>query len=171
MRFERGDVRDHIVLHKNDHGPSYRPYRPLQRSRRLKIDLREIFEVVRFSTFATQSARNRHADCIARCPLLRVPGQSRKHMLALSFSGFDPQADIPTQNGRVWKCSLFRSVPKKRPQRGALSWGRLRVCRAGGANGTNWMWVRRSRAAINFRVRVACFDLANGQNKRPQWRS
>jgi hypothetical protein len=31
MRFERGDVRDHIVLHKNDHGPSYRPYRPLQR--------------------------------------------------------------------------------------------------------------------------------------------
>jgi hypothetical protein len=25
MRFARGDVRDHIVLHKNDHGPSYRP--------------------------------------------------------------------------------------------------------------------------------------------------
>src|SRR5580700_10206527 len=49
MRFARGDVRGHIVLHKNDHGPSYRPYRPLQRSRRLKIDLREIFEVVRFS--------------------------------------------------------------------------------------------------------------------------
>jgi hypothetical protein len=25
MRSARGDVRDHIVLHKNDHGPSYRP--------------------------------------------------------------------------------------------------------------------------------------------------
>jgi hypothetical protein len=24
MRFARGDVRDHIALHKNDHGPSYR---------------------------------------------------------------------------------------------------------------------------------------------------
>jgi hypothetical protein len=24
MRSARGDVRDHIVLHKNDHGPSYR---------------------------------------------------------------------------------------------------------------------------------------------------
>jgi hypothetical protein len=25
MRSATGDVRDHIVLHKNDHGPSYRP--------------------------------------------------------------------------------------------------------------------------------------------------
>jgi hypothetical protein len=25
MRFARGDVRDHNVLHKNDHGRSYRP--------------------------------------------------------------------------------------------------------------------------------------------------
>ena len=25
MRSARGDVRDHIVLHKNDHGRSYRP--------------------------------------------------------------------------------------------------------------------------------------------------
>jgi hypothetical protein len=31
MRFALGDVRDLIVLHKNDHGPSYRPYRALQR--------------------------------------------------------------------------------------------------------------------------------------------
>jgi hypothetical protein len=30
MRFVRGDVRDHIVSHKNDHRPSYRRYRPLQ---------------------------------------------------------------------------------------------------------------------------------------------
>jgi AcrR family transcriptional regulator len=29
MRFARGEVRDHIVSHKNDHGPSYRPYRAL----------------------------------------------------------------------------------------------------------------------------------------------
>jgi len=31
MRFALGDVRDLIVLHKNDYGPSYRPYRALQR--------------------------------------------------------------------------------------------------------------------------------------------
>src|ERR1700676_4170650 len=31
MRFVRGDVRDHIVSHKNDHGFSYQPYRALQR--------------------------------------------------------------------------------------------------------------------------------------------
>src|SRR3982074_590769 len=29
MRFARGDVRDHVVSHKNDHGPSYRLYRAL----------------------------------------------------------------------------------------------------------------------------------------------
>ena len=27
MRFARGDMRDHIVLHKNDHGASYCRYR------------------------------------------------------------------------------------------------------------------------------------------------
>jgi hypothetical protein len=30
MRLVRGDVRDHIGSHKNDHRPSYRRYRPLQ---------------------------------------------------------------------------------------------------------------------------------------------
>jgi ADP-ribose pyrophosphatase YjhB (NUDIX family) len=60
MRFVCGDVRDLIVSHKNDHGPSHRRYRALQRERRLKIRFREIFGVVRFSTFATISAMNRH---------------------------------------------------------------------------------------------------------------
>jgi hypothetical protein len=31
MRSARGDVRDHIVLHKNDHGRSYRAWQALQR--------------------------------------------------------------------------------------------------------------------------------------------
>jgi hypothetical protein len=31
VRFARGDVRDHIVSHKNDHQPSYPRYRALQR--------------------------------------------------------------------------------------------------------------------------------------------
>jgi hypothetical protein len=56
MRFARDDVRGHIVSHKSDHEPSYRLCRALQRQRRLKINLREIFGVVRFSTFATVSA-------------------------------------------------------------------------------------------------------------------
>jgi hypothetical protein len=58
MRFACGDVRDHIVSYKNDHRFSYRPWRALQQWRRLKIAFREIFEFVRFSTFATVSANN-----------------------------------------------------------------------------------------------------------------
>ena len=37
MRFARSDIRDHIVLHKNDHGASYRRYGVLPWRSRLKI--------------------------------------------------------------------------------------------------------------------------------------
>jgi hypothetical protein len=60
MHFVRGDVRDHIVSPKIDHGASWRRYRALQRRRGLKINFREILGVVRFSTFATVSATRRH---------------------------------------------------------------------------------------------------------------
>jgi hypothetical protein len=59
MRFARGDMRDHIVSHKNDHGASYRRYGALQWRSRLKINFCEIFDVVRSSSFATQSRRKR----------------------------------------------------------------------------------------------------------------
>jgi hypothetical protein len=39
MRFARGDMRDHIVSHKNDYGASYRRYGVLQRRIRLKNQL------------------------------------------------------------------------------------------------------------------------------------
>jgi hypothetical protein len=55
MPFARGDMRDHIVLHKNDHGASYGRYAVLQWWSRLKISFCEIFGVVQFSTFATLS--------------------------------------------------------------------------------------------------------------------
>ena len=55
MAFARGDVRDHIVSHKNDQGASYGRYAVLQWSSRLKISFCEIFGVVQFSTFATLS--------------------------------------------------------------------------------------------------------------------
>jgi hypothetical protein len=55
MRFARGDMRDHIVSHKNDHGASYERYGALQWRSRLKISFCEIFGVVQFSTFATLS--------------------------------------------------------------------------------------------------------------------
>ncbi len=58
MRLASGDVRDHIVSHKNDHGPSYRRYGALLRQRRQKINFRGIFGPVRFSTFATVSAKS-----------------------------------------------------------------------------------------------------------------
>jgi hypothetical protein len=46
MPFARGDIRDHIVLHKNDHGASYGRCAVLQWRSRLKISFCEIFGVV-----------------------------------------------------------------------------------------------------------------------------
>jgi hypothetical protein len=58
MRLAPRDVRDLIVSEKNDHGPSYWRYGALQRWSCLKYYFREILGVVRFSTFATKSARS-----------------------------------------------------------------------------------------------------------------
>jgi hypothetical protein len=58
IRFARGNMRDHIVLCKNDHGASYRLCGVLQWWSRLKISICEIFWVVRFSTFSTVSAHS-----------------------------------------------------------------------------------------------------------------
>jgi hypothetical protein len=66
MPFARGDMRDHIVSHKNDHGASYRRYGVLPWRGRLKINFCEIFGVVRFSTFATLSRLKRTAELHAR---------------------------------------------------------------------------------------------------------
>src|SRR5215212_5339475 len=55
MRFARGDMRDHIVSHKNDHGASYRRYGVLQWRSRLRISFCEIFGAAQFSAFATMS--------------------------------------------------------------------------------------------------------------------
>jgi hypothetical protein len=58
MPFARGNMRDHIVSRKNDHDASYGRYAVLQWWSRLKISFCEIFGVVQFSTFATQSAQS-----------------------------------------------------------------------------------------------------------------
>jgi hypothetical protein len=56
--FVRGDVRDHIGSHKNDHRPSDRRYRPLQLQQRPGLCFRKIFGVVRLSKkFETISAQ------------------------------------------------------------------------------------------------------------------
>ncbi len=100
MRFARGDVRDHIVSSKIDHGPPLWRRKAAQRQRSPKINFRELFGVVRFSTFATISARNGHPDCSARCPL---SGAKRKHILAVSFSGFDPKR----RSAAVWTSDVL----------------------------------------------------------------
>jgi hypothetical protein len=46
MRFVRDDMRDHVALHKNDRGASYRRYGLLQLRSWLKINFCEIFGVV-----------------------------------------------------------------------------------------------------------------------------
>jgi hypothetical protein len=56
MLFALGDLRDHIVLPKNDHGPSYQRQRSFAAMETSKISFREIFGVVGFSTFSTISA-------------------------------------------------------------------------------------------------------------------
>ena len=55
MRFTRGDVRDHIVSSKIDHGPPWWRGKATQQQRSPKIDFREIFRVVRFSTAEGQT--------------------------------------------------------------------------------------------------------------------
>jgi hypothetical protein len=45
MRFVYDDMRVLIVSYENDHGPSHRRYRALQRSSGLKICFREFFLV------------------------------------------------------------------------------------------------------------------------------
>ena len=62
MRFARGDMRDHNVSHTNDHGVLYWRYGALQWRSWLKITFYEIFEFVRFSTFATLSGVKRKLD-------------------------------------------------------------------------------------------------------------
>jgi hypothetical protein len=69
MRFVCGDMRDHIVSCKSDYGASCRRYGVLQWWSQLKINVCEIFGLVRFSTFATISAQNGHADAVATRPL------------------------------------------------------------------------------------------------------
>ena len=59
MRFSRSDVRDHIVSSKIDHVPPQWRWQAMQQQRCLEIDFREIFWVVRFSTFATISTHSR----------------------------------------------------------------------------------------------------------------
>jgi len=48
MRFARGDMRDHIVSYKNDHGASYERYGVSPWWSRVKISFCEIFGIVQF---------------------------------------------------------------------------------------------------------------------------
>ena len=91
MRFVRGDVKDHIVSHKTDHGPAHRRYRALQQWRCLKICFCEIFGIVRFSTFATISATSKLMHRSKRRPpsitssarARRIGGTARPSALAI----------------------------------------------------------------------------------------
>jgi hypothetical protein len=71
MPFARGDMGDHIVSRKNDHGASYGRYAVLQWCSRLKVSFCAIFGVVQFSTFATQSAKS--GSAVARTPVRGCP--------------------------------------------------------------------------------------------------
>jgi hypothetical protein len=85
MRFARGDVRDHIASSKIDHGPPQWRWKATQQQRSPKISFREIFTVVRFSTFATKSAKS-------------CPWQARN-----PTSAFPPETDSTRKSQHVRK--------------------------------------------------------------------
>jgi hypothetical protein len=74
MLFARGDMRNHIVSHKNE--ASYERYAVLQWWSPLTISFCEIFGVVQFSTFATLSASSRRSrkQALSQSPAARTPG-------------------------------------------------------------------------------------------------
>jgi hypothetical protein len=61
-RFVRSNVRDRVASQKNDYGPSYRRYIASQWRSCPKMNICEIFGVVRFLTFSTQSAKIRRSQ-------------------------------------------------------------------------------------------------------------
>ena len=65
------------------------------------ISFREIFRVVRFSTFATISAPNGHAEAVATCLLLR---DQRTFPRRGPRSEFGPKPDMPNGLGRRLRC-------------------------------------------------------------------
>jgi hypothetical protein len=105
MRFARGDMRDHIVSHKNDHGASYWRYGILRWRSWLKINICEIFGVVRFSTFATISALFGHTAVVALCPLL---GAERKTYAPIELFSFLTQPGH--QANRPQERNCLRSI-------------------------------------------------------------
>jgi hypothetical protein len=72
MRFTCGGVRDYIASSKIDHGSPQLRRKATQQERSPKVSFREIFRVVRFSTFATLSAHLRHAVGRRECRLFGV---------------------------------------------------------------------------------------------------
>src|ERR1700675_3325470 len=96
MCFARGDLRGHIVSYQNDRRPSYWPRRASRQQEHLKIDLREIFGVVRFSTFATISARNGPQAMSAIWSLIGGKRTSRGSPISVAI---DPERTSPTSSG------------------------------------------------------------------------
>ena len=96
MPFARGDMRDHIVSHKNDHGASQGRYAVLQWWIRLKISFCEIFGVVRFSTFATQSAHGCPGTCRRTRPGAAKSGHRAARIRALILIKMPAQFGYPS---------------------------------------------------------------------------
>src|ERR1700730_14646214 len=102
MRFARGDMRDHIVSHKNDHGASCWRYGILRFRSRLKINICETFGVVRFSTFATILAL---VGTAAMSGVRSLSGGKRTCRGKPISVAFDPTR---TLQSLVWSNYLFR---------------------------------------------------------------
>jgi len=109
MRFARGDMRDHIVSHQNDQGASYRRYGVLQWPRRLKINFCEIFDVVRFSTFATISPyKQTSLPCVGMSQKCQKAASTWHNAIAAANS-LPIARDTPCQHGCERRRKYFDS--------------------------------------------------------------
>src|SRR5712672_2118886 len=114
MRFACGDMRDHIVSYQNDHRPLYWRRRALRQQERLRIDFREIFRVVRFSTFATISARSRPllVPELADCDMADGRAACRRPRRSTTRTMIDP---IMFSRSIAWNLILRKSALGFRP--------------------------------------------------------
>src|SRR5260370_41920807 len=116
MRFACGDMRDHIVSYQNDHRPSYWRRRAWRQQARLRIDFSEILRVVRFSTFATISARNGPGD--PNAPLLFTDPKLTLAMSRKSHSAVSAQDRLVRPSLRLLQAKVARQPEGRRPKEG-----------------------------------------------------
>ncbi len=102
MPFARGDMRDHIVSHKNDHGASYGRYAVLQR--RSKSAFAGFSASFNFRLLQHNRGQSRHPAARRRLPLVVDHQRSRDGCWYLA-TGTPSRNSCPTGSNAKERCS------------------------------------------------------------------